>query len=398
MRRIVITEIEHKGRLYTAYLVLDENRKIEELQVFEPEEDSILGRIYVGYVEKVAANIRAAFVRIDGGQKCYLPLDDLKNPVFAKKQSAAKPLCEGDMLLVQVTRDAVKTKDAVVSTKLTIHGIYCFLTTDNTRIGVSRKIDSARAEELLKLASALCADHEEKGYGLVLRTNAAGQDREVLSRDITETVQQLENILSAGIHRRPGDMVYRSMPGYLSRLKGQDTKAVDIIYTDREGLYEEIAAALPALPAAGLLKRYEDTAVSLSSLYSIGSTIDRLLCAKVWLDSGANIIIENLETLTVIDVNTGKNVSRREDVLFEVNLEAAEEIARQLRLRNLSGMIIIDFINMKSKEQQQALISHLKRELKKDHVPVTFIDITKLGLVELTRKKVYKALHEILKK
>ena len=121
-----------------------------------------------------------------------------------------------------------------------------------------------------------------------------------------------------------------------------------------------------------------------------------MLASKVWLPSGANIIIETLETLTVIDVNSGKNQSRKEEALFAVNLEAAKEIARQLRLRNLSGMIIVDFINLKTKEQQQTLISVLREELKKDTVPASFIDITKLGLVELTRKKVYKALHEIL--
>lgn len=138
MQRIVITEVERHKKRCVAYIVLDEKRRCEALQVFEPEESTILGRIYVGYVEKVVPNIRAAFVRIAGGQKCYLPLDELKSPVYVRKQSKTKPLSEGDELLVQVTKDAVKTKDAVVSTKLTVHGTYCFLTTDNTRIGVSK--------------------------------------------------------------------------------------------------------------------------------------------------------------------------------------------------------------------------------------------------------------------
>lgn len=247
----------------------------------------------------------------------------------------------------------------------------------------------------MELASGLCADHDKKGYGLVLRTNAAGQAKDALERDITETVHRYETICTTGVHRRQGELVYRSMPGYLARLKEQELGQVDKVYTDSAGRCEEIASILPELSRDGRLELYQDSAVSLSALYGINGMLDQLLSPRVWLDSGANIIIESLETLTVIDVNSGKNVSRREHVLFEVNLEAAKEIARQLRLRNISGMILIDFINMESKEQEQALISCLKQELKKDHVPVNFIDITKLGLVELTRKKTYKSLREI---
>ena len=141
---------------------------------------------------------------------------------------------------------------------------------------------------------------------------------------------------------------------------------------------------------------YRDDAVSLSTLYHLRGNMQELLSSKVWLDSGANIIIESLETLTVIDVNSGKNRSRREEALFAINVEAAKEIARQLRLRNISGMILVDFINLKKKEQQQKLISVIREELQKDSVPANFIDITRLGLVELTRKKVYKSLREIL--
>lgn len=132
---------------------------------------------------------------------------------------------------------------------------------------------------------------------------------------------------------------------------------------------------------------YRDDAVSLSTLYHLRGNMQELLSSKVWLDSGANIIIESLETLTVIDVNSGKNRSRREEALFAINVEAAKEIARQLRLRNISGMILVDFINLKKKEQQQKLISVIREELQKDSVPANFIDITRLGLVELTRKK-----------
>ena len=121
MHRLAITRIEKNHKNYITYILLDENRKICDLQVFEPEEETLLNNIYVGYVEKVVPNIQAAFVRIANGQKGYLPLKDLRAPVFAHKQSEKKQISEGDELLVQVTRDAVKTKDAVVSTKLVLH-------------------------------------------------------------------------------------------------------------------------------------------------------------------------------------------------------------------------------------------------------------------------------------
>ena len=190
--------------------------------------------------------------------------------------------------------------------------------------------------------------------------------------------------------------MYRNLPGYLARLKAENFEKTDLVLTDGQDLYQEICAYLPHLVEEKKVQLYRDDAVSLSTLYHLRGNMQELLSSKVWLDSGANIIIESLETLTVIDVNSGKNRSRREEALFAINVEAAKEIARQLRLRNISGMILVDFINLKKKEQQQKLISVIREELQKDSAPANFIDITRLGLVELTRKKVYKSLREIL--
>ena len=396
MNRLVITAFEHNRKEYTAYLMMDEQRELVDVQLFEPEDQMLLDHIYVGFVERIVPNIQAAFVRIANGQKCYLPLNDLQAPVYAKKQSDTKRLCEGDEILVQVTKDAVKTKDPVVSTKLTLHGHYCFLTTANTTLGASKKINDARAKELLSIAKECCAGHEEKGYGLVFRTNAASVDEKQLREDITEVQEGYKKLKQTGVHETAGSLLYRNVPGYLARLKTQDFSRIDRIETDCPALYEEIAGYLPQLRENGLLKLYKDDTVSLSTLYHIRGNMEELLSAKVWLASGANIIIESLETMTVIDVNSGKNQSRKEDTFLAINLEAAREIARQLRLRNISGMIIVDFINLKSQEQKDQLIACIKQELKKDTVPANFIDITKLGLVELTRKKVYKSLREIL--
>lgn len=189
MNRIVVTKLEHHQTEYLAYLVLDENRKLQELQVFEPEENTLLDHIYVGYVEKIVPNIHAAFVRIADGQKCYLPLNDVKNPVYTRKLSKKEALCEGDELLVQVVKDAVKTKDPVVSTKLVVHGHYCFLSTENTCLGVSKKLSQEESKRLSALLENTCKDHEAEGYGLVFRTNAGAVPETELCEDI-ELVQK----------------------------------------------------------------------------------------------------------------------------------------------------------------------------------------------------------------
>ena len=397
MHRLAITRIEKNHKDYIAYILLDENRKICELQVFEPEEETLLNNIYVGYVEKVVPNIQAAFVRIANGRKGYLPLKDLRTPFFTHKQSEKKQISEGDELLVQVTRDAVKTKDPVVRTKLVLHGHYCFLSSENTTLGASKKIPQERAQELIALANVCCKNHEAEGYGLVFRTNAQNISEEELKQDILYVQQCFATIKKTGRHGTTGNLIHRNIPGYLEKLKTQDLAEIDHVYTDQQDLYEEIGQYLPTLKEQEILVKYDDSAVSLATLYNIRGNLKELLGQKVWLASGANIIIETLETLTVVDVNSGKNQSKKEETLFAVNMEAAREILRQIRLRNISGMIIIDFINMKSKEQQEALIQFVKQELKKDHVPASFIDITKLGLMELTRKKGYKSLREILK-
>lgn len=396
MNRIILTRIGHNTNTYIVYILADEKRRFLDLQVFEPQENTLLNNIYTGYVEKIVPGIHAAFIRISDGQKCYLPLEDIKTPVFTRKQSQKKAICEGDELLVQVTKDAVKTKDAVVSTKLVFHGKHCFLSTADTVLGVSKKISKDRRNELLSLGSLLCPDHESEGYGLVFRTSAQDAAKEELEEDILLLQNTYTKVLEKGRHERQGSLISHDLPGYLLRLKANDYKDVEGIYTDQMDLYEEIGEYLPKQKETGFLQFYDDPAVSLSVLYNLTGNMEKLAAKKVWLNSGANIIIETLETLTVIDVNSGKNQSKKEQALFAVNMEAAVEIARQLRLRNISGMILVDFINLKKEEEQKALIHQLKQELKKDSIPASFIDITKLGLVELTRKKVYKSLREIL--
>ena len=397
MNRIALTRFEHHNVPYIAYCGLDEQRELTEFQLFPMEEESILDQIHIAKVEKIVPNIHAAFVKISGDKRSYLPLSDAKEPIYTQKKAKKQELCVGDELLVQIVREPIKTKESVCSAKLSLHGKYCLVTSHNHSLGVSKKITGTRAKELQQLLSDCTAEYVSSDFGVVLRTSAETASDSILKEDICATIHKFQRLIKESACKSACSIVHQNPPGYIQALKKIDLSNIDKIYTDQIELYDEIQTELSNTKLLDYLELYTDPQIRLSTLYHLNGQIDKLLQSKVWLDSGANIIIEQLETMTVIDINSGKNQSKQPDILKAVNIEAAKEIAKQLRLRNISGMIIIDFINMKSKEDEQELIEVLRKELKKDVVPCQFIDITKLGLVEVTRKKVQRSLKEILR-
>ena len=398
MNRLAITRVvlnEKLNKKYLAYIMLDEKRDFVDFQVFQ--EESLLNNIYVARIENIVPNINAAFVKISTTQVCYLPLEDCISPIYVKKQSEKKVLSIGDEIVVQVVKDAIKTKDPVVSCKLTLAGKYCVLTTENTSLGISKKIKDENHLQMSELIRTYVSEQaSEYGFGMIIRTNALEASKEELIQDLTDMMERFVSLKVKSAHQTAFSVLEKTDAPYIQKLKTADLSVLDCIYTDDEDIYTEIESKLPYLNEKGLLKYYKDDKVSLGTLYNFRGSVNKLIEKKVWLKSGANIIIEQLETMTVIDINSGKNISKNERAILEINKEAAVEIARQLRLRNISGMIIIDFINMKSKEYMEELIATLKEEIKKDAVTCTFMDITKLGLVELTRKKTYKSLKEII--
>lgn len=397
MNRIALTRFEHHNVPYIAYCGLDEQRELTEFQFFPMEEESMLDQIHIAKVEKIVPNIHAAFVKISGDKRSYLPLSDAKEPIYTQKKAKKQELCVGDELLVQIVREPIKTKESVCTAKLSLHGKYCLVTSHNRALGVSKKITATRAKELQQLLSDCTTEYVSLDFGVVLRTSAEAVSDVVLKEDVCATIDKFQRLIKESACKNACSIVHKNPPGYIQAFKKIDLSNIDKIYTDQADLYDEIQTELSNTKLLDYLELYTEPQISLSTLYHLNGQIDKLLQSKVWLDSGANIIIEQLETMTVIDINSGKNQSKQPDILKAVNIEAAKEIARQLRLRNISGMIIIDFINMKSKEDEQELIDVLRKELKKDVVPCQFIDITKLGLVEVTRKKVQRSLKEILR-
>lgn len=451
MSRYIITRDTIKGQEYLISALYSDKGKMLEVLPERVGGASILGNIYIARVENIVKNLNAAFVRIGPDVNCYLPLEDCRCPIFTKKCSVNKAIAAGDELLVQVSREALKTKEAAVTANLNLTGRFVVLTTGNRRIGISTKLKKEQRERFQKLlkesmraGTASYADMEELweedggksadlekiskkaaasedlseiDYGVIIRTNAQNAADEEVLAELKVLSRRLWALKETAVHKTWGQCVFREEAGYYKQLRNLRQAELTEITTDDRNVFQEICGfyGIPeeALMTGGsvsvpvtevkagehiCIRHYTDEMVSLSALYGFKTKLEEALRKKVWLKSGAYLVIEYTEALTVVDVNTGKNIAKKnvQENFKNVNLEAAAEIAHQIRLRNLSGIILIDFINLTNPEAVEELLAAFRRELKKDPIPAQLIDMTKLGLVEVTRKKVKKPLHELM--
>lgn len=359
------------------------------------EEKKLLGNIYVGRVANIVKNIQAAFVEIEGGTACFLPLPDVRNPIFCSSLHEG-PLKVGDELLVQVCKEGVKTKAPVVSTNLNLPGKYAVLTTGNRQAGVSNKIPEERKVQLKSFVKSYLSGD----FGFVIRTNAKNASEEEISRDLESLEGRYRELVMTAPHRPCFSLIHRAPEDYLVRLRDTYMENLQEILTDDEELYQSVFDYLSQCQPEDLpkLTRYSDERLSLVNLYSLRTAVSEALKERVWLKSGGYLVIQPTEALTVIDVNSGKYAGRKglRETFLKINLEAAQEIARQLRLRNLSGIVVVDFIDMEASEDNQELMNAFGEYLKWDPIKTTLIGMSPLHLVELTRKKVQKPLREQL--
>ena len=395
MEKLIITR--WKGRILTA---LFSGRTALQISLEPVEDSSLLNNIYVGRVQTVASGINAAFVEFEEGQTGYLSLSEYQPRPLNRPE--AKKLASGDEILVQVARDKVKTKAPVLTGLLTLTGRYLVLTPQKPGINFSSKLNSRKLKEDLKplieqaLQECGCPD-----WGVIVRTNAGSQTPEIILRELKSLAKRCGFILEQAPRRAPKTYMYRALPGYICALRDSYEGKLEAIVTDQEDcflhLQEYLTESQPEdLP---LLTRYSDPLVSLSKVCSLEKAIAEATNKRVWLKSGGYLVIEPTEAMTVIDVNTGKYPGKKDlaETILRLNLEAAWEIGRQLRLRNLSGIIVADFIDMERPEDNQLLMKTLAQAVALDPVKTTVVEMTKLGLVELTRKKVRRPLAEQLR-
>ncbi len=392
---LLITKLKQNNKEYIA-TALYQDKKMLEVTLEPVEQQSILGNIYVGRVKNIVKNLNAAFIEIAPGMPCYYPLDEMKQPLFVKKINSPN-MVQGDEVVVQVAQESSKSKPPKVTTNLNLSGKYLVLTSENKRIGISRKIAEEKREELKE---HLSFDTLED-FGIIVRTNAASASKEEIMEEYQKLKQEYRNLQKTAPYRTVFSCLKESTPEYLHMLQNVNQLWLTSILTDDPELFEKAREYLKTAQPEDLKKLtlYEDPGITLSSLYRLEHHLKEALQEKIWLKSGGYLVIQPTEALTVIDVNSGKSISKKQvqEHYLKINLEAAEEIARQLRLRNLSGIIIVDFIDMKSDDSRELLMQALSRAVCTDPVPVRVVDMTKLYLVELTRKKVRKSLAEQVK-
>lgn len=419
-RRLLLTRT---GTQIWSYLLQEES--LMEVQVFSDR--TILGNIYVGKVKNVVPQIQAAFVEIAGGQLCFLPLSSEKPPVITNRTGDGRILA-GDEILVQVIKEAVKTKDPVVSGDLTFSGTYAVVQTGGEGLHFSSRLSKEQKTALSASLRSYWQTHPLAEGSVVIRTEAGrlaadcgsgtteepAEERKVPREEAVPEqqkaagplIKELEALrrlaaetIQKGRYRTCFSLLYQEEQPWLSELFKTGTPLLEVI-TDDSALWERLCAAAKERPGqwADKLRFYEDPRISLSALFGLKRRLEEASAKKVWLKSGGYLVIEPTEALTVIDVNTGKYAGNKssEEVFFLTNQEAAGEIARQLRLRNLSGIILIDFINLAAQEKRMEILQELRRLVQEDPVRTVVVDMTPLGLVEVTRKKIRKSLAEQL--
>lgn len=390
---------------------------------FLSENKSKVGAIYIGKIRNVVKNLNACFVEIADREICFLPMKNARFPYLLNRDYDGR-LLEGDELLVQVEREAQKTKQASVTAHVSLANDFFAIAVGSPRIGYSSKLTAETKKSIAKLfteraifsnggliqdvRNLLSMDEysrmENAGMlpdsiklpstGCIVRTRAEEvSEAGLLLEQFFDIAAQYIQLLHTALHRSCFSCL-KEAPSETDAVLGQlaDEGEYQEIITDNEKLYEDIQK----YSNSKRIRLYQDNLLPLSKLYSTDSRMKMALERRVWLKSGGYLIIEPTEALTVIDVNSGKYEAGKEygETCRKINLEAAEEIALQLRLRNLSGMILVDFINMEEEEEKTELLSCLRKLVKSDKVKTTVVDMTPLGLVEITRKKVNKPLAE----
>ena len=386
--RIAITKYSCDGKEREILLYLDHHNHPIEFHSYDMSAPSLVGNVYIARVVQVMEQIHAAFLQA-GDLKFYFPLEDISNLIFTKKQGNPNRLCQGDELVVQVVRDAIKSKEICVTGNITLQGEHVIVTTGNRRHGVSGKLPG----EMRKNLKTTLENYKNLPFGIVVRTSAG----EVTTEDIATEIQGLMDVyhqfMSAVAHKTCGYLVRKAPHPFCEHIKR--------LYW--EGCCEFVSDQTVWIDAANemglsdmVVRSYMDSSYPMEKLYGVSKMIDDLRNKKVYLSSGGYLIIEHTEALTVIDVNSGKNTKKMDkDTYFLANnREAAIEISKQLRLRNISGIIIIDFINMSQEAHQREPLSLLRSSCKQDYVKVSVLDYTKLGLVEVTREKKFKSVSE----
>lgn len=396
-----------------------ENGMLQEVQIERVGKQGLVGNIFKGCVSKVMPGMDAAFVDIGlpkaafihSSDVAYLPKSSRSRQVEPSSpgndegnaqphsESITNLLHEGQQLLVQVMKDQLGTKGARLTTNITVPSRYMVLLPYSNDVRLSARIeDPVERSRLTELTKSLL-DNSSANCGCILRTAAEGVAEDDLKRDLKFLLNLWETIVEKVIHVSSVDEVYSDLPLAIRALRDLSIEEVEIVRIDSRFMYETVKEFSKKLvpEVTGRITHYSGSR-PIFDLYSIEDELQKSLQRKVTLKSGGHLIFDQTEAMTTIDVNTGGFVGHRnlEETIYKTNLEAAQAIARQLRLRNLGGIIIIDFIDMEDEEHKRQVMRIFEKSLGKDRARSQVCDVSPLGLVEMTRKRTRESLGHIL--
>ncbi len=381
MKSIVVNCIPEETRV-----VLMEDGRLLGIEAERADHLHLVGNFYKGKVQNVLPGMQAAFVDIGWEKNAFLYLgDDL--PGGAQKALGKQKIHVGQSILVQIVKDAIGTKGPRATTHLSLPGRNLVLMPTAAYIGLSKRIeDGEERSRLRKIAERICPP----GMGLIIRTVAEGQSEELLTEEVRYLTRLWDSIQAKGKVCPAPALLYRDAELMIRVVRDSFTAEIDEMVIDHPALYQRVRelAGFISSELTERIRLYEGRTPVFRE-YHVEEELRKLNAREIELPSGGFLVLDKTEALTVIDVNTGKYVGQANlaDTVYRTNLEAAAEIMRQLRLRDIGGIIIVDFIDMEQSSQKEDLLSYMREQVRLDRTKTNIVDITSLGLVEITRKK-----------
>ena len=383
-------------------IAIQEDSQLVEVYVEKQDKHRMVGNVYKGKVENVLPGMQAAFVDVGNDLNAFLPFSEIGNNEYIIEDSGNKhrrnnnrrhdnievDLKKGQEIYVQVIKEPFAGKGPRVTTEVALPGRLLVLVPNANYIGISKKIwDKYERRRLKKIAQQL----REGNTGIIIRTVAEGKSEELIENDFSQLMENWNKMEKISARESAPVIVYEDLETASSVVRDLLTPDVEKIIIDSKRLYRKTQRYLEDI-SPSLLERLELYKLKspLFESFGIESEIEKLMRPKAWLKSGAYLIIEKTEAMVVVDVNSGRFVGKKlhEENSLKINLEAAREVARQLRLRDLSGLIVIDFIDMRYDENRKKVYHELRKELKKDRAKVAVAPITEFGLLEMTRQRI----------
>lgn len=406
---ILINVTPHETRV-----AVIENGILQEVYIERASKRGLVGNIYKGKVSRVLPGMQAAFIELGLERTAFLHASDivrtvssiddgddsegaLERPAERPVESITSLLREGQQLLVQVVKDPLGSKGARLTTHISIPSRLLVFMPDMDHVGISQKIEDEQERQRLK--DIVGGYAQKTGGGYIVRTVGEGVSEEELLTDMDFLRRLWESIVEDASTAGTGTVVYQDMPLPLRVIRDMVREDIEKVRIDSRETYgkvmEFVSEYVPDM--AQCIEHYPGER-PIFDLYSVEDEIQRALERKVQLKSGGHLVIDQTEAMTTIDVNTGAFVGHRnlEETIFKTNLEAAQAIARQLRLRNLGGIIILDFIDMQEEEHKRQVLRALEKSLERDHAKTQISEVSNLGLVEMTRKRTRESLEHIL--